>query len=68
MRKPNQTTGLLEGAIRKHVPIAAWHGGAETLMPDYQDVMKTLPPNPPLSEILQRAAREEREDQTAPER
>ena len=58
MHLPNQTAIEIEGAVRVQVPIAAWHGGAQTLMPEYQDVMKTLPPNPPLAEIQKRVAQQ----------
>lgn len=37
-----------EFAIRNHIPAEAARGGAQTALPEYQDYMKTLPPNPPL--------------------
>jgi len=40
-----------EWAVRNHVPLKAANGGPETSLPEYQDYMKTLPPNPPLSQI-----------------
>ncbi|HEX4025871.1 MAG TPA: hypothetical protein VHX52_14390 [Steroidobacteraceae bacterium] len=61
MHLPNQTAVLIEGAIRSHVPIAAWHGGAQTMRPEYQDYIKTLPPNPPLSVVMKRVQQEDKE-------
>ena len=40
-----------EWAVRNHVPLQAAQGGAATTLPEYQDVMKRLPPNPPMSMI-----------------
>jgi hypothetical protein len=56
MHMPNQIRAGLEWAIRNHVPIEASYGGAQTMLPAYQDYMKTLPPNPPLSSIDKLAA------------
>lgn len=44
---PGQNLYRDEYAIRFHVPIAAARGGAETALPEYQETMKKLPPNPP---------------------
>jgi hypothetical protein len=48
---PNDQKMGLEWAIRYHVPIQASYGGEETMLPSYQDVLKKLPPNPPLSTV-----------------
>jgi hypothetical protein len=36
-----------EFAITHHIPIEAADGGAQTALPEYQDYLKKLPPNPP---------------------
>jgi hypothetical protein len=42
---------LDEWAVRQHVPVKAAMGGADSMYPEYQDYIKSLPPNPPLSQI-----------------
>jgi hypothetical protein len=45
---PGQDPFQHEYAITHHIPIEAADGGAATALPEYQDTMKKLPPNPPL--------------------
>lgn len=66
MHMPNQTAVEIEGAVRDDVPLAAWHGGARTLLPEYQEVMTSLPPNPPLAQVVKRAAEEDEADRAQP--
>ena len=35
------------------IPIEAAKGGPQTLMPEYQDFIKTLPPNPTATQVLE---------------
>lgn len=51
MHLPGPNPMVDEWAVRNHVPIQASLGGAQTSLPEYQDTMKKLPPNPPLSVI-----------------
>jgi hypothetical protein len=60
MHLPNQTAVEKNWAVRNHVPIKAAMGGAETMLPEYQDYMKTLPPNPPLAEVERQEEQEAR--------
>ena len=48
---PNEQQVGLEWAITNHIPIEASYGGEQTMLPSYQDYVKTLPPNPPLSTV-----------------
>jgi hypothetical protein len=48
---PNEQEVGEEWAIRYGVPLEASYGGAQTMLPGYQDYMKKLPPNPPLSTV-----------------
>jgi len=51
----------VDGIIRNGIPLEAANGGEKTMYPEYQDYMKTLPPNPPLADVLkasQKAAEE----------
>ncbi len=45
---PGQNAYRDEYAITHHIPIEAARGGAQTALPEYEDYMKTLPPNPPM--------------------
>lgn len=58
MHLPNQTAVVMEWASEKNVPLEAAMGGAETLLPEYQDKMVKLPPNQPLA-TLQKLEREQ---------
>lgn len=51
MHFPNQTAVEEDWAVRNHVPIKASMGGVDTMFPDYQDTMRTLPPNPPIATV-----------------
>jgi len=51
MHLPGYNAMMDEWAVRHGVPVKASLGGADTQLPDYQDTMKTLPKNPPLSQI-----------------
>lgn len=51
MHLPGYNAMMDEWAVRNGVPVKASLGGAETQLPEYQDTMKTLPKNPPLSQI-----------------
>jgi len=46
MHLPDQYATLTYGALRSGIPLKAAEGGAETMFPQYQDVLKALPPNP----------------------
>jgi hypothetical protein len=45
---PGQNPQATEFAITHNIPIEAAMGGAQTALPEYQEYMKKLPPNPPL--------------------
>jgi hypothetical protein len=51
MHLPGYNAMMDEWAVRNGVPVKASLGGADTQLPQYQDVIKTLPKNPPLSQI-----------------
>lgn len=51
---PNDQQVEQEWAIRNHVPLQAAEGGEETMLPSYQDTLRKLPPNPPLSTVEKR--------------
>ncbi|HTT04175.1 MAG TPA: hypothetical protein VMF64_02720 [Steroidobacteraceae bacterium] len=51
MHLPGYNAMMDEYAVRNGVPIKASLGGAQTALPEYQDTMKKMPPNPPLSQI-----------------
>lgn len=44
----------VDGPVRNGIPLESARGGEHTMYPEYQDYMKTLPPNPSLQEILDR--------------
>jgi len=46
---PGQNPQETEFAIRNNIPIETAKGGAQTALPEYQEYMKKLPPNPPLA-------------------
>lgn len=60
MRLPGHDPALDEWAVRHRVPIEAARGGAQTMLPEYQDYMKKLPPNPSLSTIEKQIEQRER--------
>ena len=51
MHMPDQTAVEQDWAVRNQVPVRAALGGAATMFPDYEDAMKTMPPNPSLANI-----------------
>ena len=51
MRLPSDYGTPNYGPVSHGVPLRAAEGGSETMFPEYQDAMKTLPPNPALSLI-----------------
>jgi hypothetical protein len=51
MHLPGYNAMMDEYAVRNGVPVKASLGGAETQLPEYQDTMKAMKPNPPLSTI-----------------
>ena len=56
----------LQGTVGNHIPLKAEQGGSETEFPEYQEVMKTLPPNPSVDQLHQALAKEQaQEDQFA---
>jgi hypothetical protein len=60
MHLPNQTAVELDWPVRNHVPIKAAQGGADTMFPEYQDAMKSFPPNPPLATVVKDAEQQDR--------
>jgi hypothetical protein len=53
MHLPGPNPLIQEWAVRHQVPLQAADGGAQTMLPEYQDAMLKMPPNPPLSAIEQ---------------
>jgi hypothetical protein len=51
MHLPGANPMMQEWAVRNHVPLKASEGGPQTSLPEYQDAMQKMPPNPPLSQI-----------------
>jgi hypothetical protein len=51
MHLPGSNPMMEEWAVRNHVPVQASEGGPQTSLPEYQDAMKKMPPNPPLATI-----------------
>ena len=51
MHLPGRNPMADEWAVRNHVPLKAAEGGSATMYPEFQDTLKTFPPNPPLSQI-----------------
>ncbi len=51
MHMPNQTAVEQVWAVRNSVPIRAAMGGADTMLPEYQDAMTKFPVNPALSSV-----------------
>jgi len=61
MRLPFFTTIYNKGFMDHGIPIESARGGGATLLPEYQDYIKTLPPNPPLQQILAEGAKQQAE-------
>ena len=52
-------TDIYNGGFMDHgIPLEAARGGEQTMFPEYQDHIKTLPPNPPLAQVLAAGARQ----------
>jgi hypothetical protein len=51
MRFPGEEVMQKIAAVRTGIPLKAAEGGAETMFPEYQDVIKAMPPNPPLAAV-----------------
>jgi hypothetical protein len=51
MRLPFYTTNTNDLFIKKGIPLEAAKGGEQTMFPEYQDYLKTLPPNPPYAQL-----------------
>jgi len=51
MHLPFYTTTYNRQFMSHGIPFEAARGGEQTMLPEYQDYLKTLPPNPPLSKI-----------------
>ena len=52
----------LQGAVGNHIPLKTEEGGSETEFPEYQDVMKSLPPNPSVEQLHQALQKEQAEE------
>ena len=52
MHLPFYTNTYNETFLSHGIPLEAARGGEQTMLPEYQDHMKTLPPNPPKEQIL----------------
>ena len=59
MRLPFYTTIYNKAFMEHGIPLEAAKGGPETLMPEYQDVMKTLPANPPTTQVLEEGRKQQ---------
>ena len=51
MHLPFYTVTYNPAFMRKGIPLEAARGGEQTMLPEYQDYLKTLPANPPLAQI-----------------
>jgi hypothetical protein len=51
MRLPFYTTNYNDAFFAKGIPLEAARGGEQTMFPEYQDYLKTLPPNPPYEQL-----------------
>jgi hypothetical protein len=51
MRLPFYTTNYNDAFAAKGIPLEAARGGEQTMFPEYQDYLKTLPPNPPYEQL-----------------
>ena len=51
MRLPFYTTNYNDLFVNKGIPLEAAKGGEQTMFPEYQDYLKTLPPNPSYKEL-----------------
>jgi hypothetical protein len=51
MRFPGEEAMQQVAAVRTGIPLKAALGGAATMFPEYQDVIKAMAPNPPLADV-----------------
>jgi hypothetical protein len=51
MRLPFYTTNYNDQFVAKGIPLEAAKGGEQTMFPEYQDYLKTLPPNPSYAQL-----------------
>jgi hypothetical protein len=51
MRLPFYTTNYNDLFAAKGIPLEAARGGEQTMFPEYQDYLKTLPANPPYEQL-----------------
>jgi hypothetical protein len=51
MHLPGNGRYFIDGPVRHGIPVKSAAGGSETMYPEYQDYMKTLPQNPSVSQI-----------------
>jgi hypothetical protein len=51
MHLPFYTVTYNEAFMKKGIPLEAARGGEQTMFPEYQDYLKTLPPNPSFAQI-----------------
>jgi hypothetical protein len=61
MRLPFYTTIYNTNFMEHGIPLEAAKGGAQTMMPEYQDYMKTLPLNPPARQVMEEGAKQQAE-------
>ena len=61
MKLPFYTTVYNKPFADHGMPLEAAKGGEQTMFPEYQDYMKTLPPNPPFEQL--EAERQKQQDQ-----
>jgi hypothetical protein len=64
MRLPFYTTNTNDVFMNKGIPLEAAKGGEQTMFPEYQDYLKTLPPNPPYA-VVRAEQQKQLEEQTA---
>ena len=64
MHLPFYTVTYNSEFMEKGIPLEAAKGGEQTMFPEYQDHLKTLPPNPPLPQI-EEEERKQQAEQTA---
>jgi hypothetical protein len=51
MHLPGNGQHFIDGPVQHGIPVESALGGPQTMSPDYQDYMKTLPANPPVAQI-----------------
>lgn len=62
MHLPNQTAVEQDYPARNGVPLKSSLGGAETMLPEYQDAIVKLPPNPPIKQVEQQEEQQDHAD------